>query len=95
VKRIEIIANRSVEDYIMDILEKADISAYTKIPIIYGRGNTNPKMGTSVWPEENFMLIIYTDDARAEKLKNLIKEFKGKFTEEGIKFFEVGCLQSV
>ncbi len=91
-KRIEIIANHSVEDYIMEILEKSGITAYTKIPVVHGKGNTNPKMGTSVWPEDNFMLIIYTDEGEAGKLKSLIMDLKQKFTDEGIKYFEVGCL---
>ncbi len=92
-RRIEIIANHSVEDFIMAIIEKADILSYTKIPVVHGKGNTNPKMGTNIWPEENFMMIIYADDSKAQKLKTLLKEFKKEFRDEGIRFFEVGCLE--
>jgi nitrogen regulatory protein PII len=89
-KRIEIIANHSVEDYIMELLEKSGIKAYTKVPVVYGRGNSNPKMGTSVWPEENFLLIVYTEEIDASVLKAGLAELKVKYQGEGIKYFEIG-----
>lgn len=89
-KRIEIIANHSVEQDIMELLEKAGISGYTKIPVVHGAGDSNPKMGTSVWPEENFMLIIYAEGEPASGLKKLIEELKSRFPDEGIKYFEMG-----
>ncbi len=89
-KRIEIIANHSVEEDIMEALKGSGIKAYTKIPVVHGTGNSSPKMGTSVWPEENMMLVIYTEEEKAARLKSLVASVKDKFPEEGIKYFELG-----
>jgi hypothetical protein len=90
-KRIEIIANHSVEADIIEAVESSGSeSYYTKVPIVYGKGKSNPKMGDSVWPEENFMLIIYTDQECASLIKERISRIKIEFPDEGIKYFELG-----
>ncbi|MCL2706374.1 MAG: hypothetical protein FWE72_09240 [Spirochaetaceae bacterium] len=86
-KKIEIIANLSVESDIMDILEKTGVKGFTKIPIVHGAGNSNPKQGDSIWPEENFMLIIYTEENMVPIIKDKIIELKNLFPHEGIKYF--------
>ena len=88
-KKIEIIANLSVEEDIMNMLEEAGVKGFTKIPVVHGTGRTNPKMGDSVWPEENFMLIIYTDEYMVPTIKSRVKELKEKFHNEGIKYYAV------
>ncbi len=88
-KKIEIIANLSVEQDVMDMLEKAGVKGFTKIPVVHGAGNSNPKMGDSVWPEENFMLIIYTDEYMVPAIRDKVKELKEKFPDEGIKYFAI------
>jgi len=90
-KRIEIIANHSVEADIIEAVESSGSeSYYTKVPVVYGKGRSNPKMGDSVWPEENFMLIIYTDLDCSETIKEKISRIKKEFPDEGIKYFEMG-----
>ena len=89
-KRIEIIANRSILDDMLDAFKKADIvKHYTLIPIVLGVGNSGPRMGDHIWPEENFNLIVYCDDQEADKIKIVITELKEFFTLEGIKLFEL------
>lgn len=90
-KRIEIIANHSVEDDIIELIGKAGITSYTRIPVVYGIGNSNPKMGSPIWPEDNLILIIYTEEQEAAKLKELIFILKDEFKNEGIKYFEINC----
>jgi hypothetical protein len=46
-------------------------------------------MGTHVWPEINFLVISYIDDAIAEKVKEEIQKIKEQFPDEGIKLFMV------
>ncbi len=91
-KRLEVIANHSVEADIVDAVEKASEGKcyYTKIPVVFGKGNSNPKMGNAVWPEENFMIIIYTDEQTSFSIKNGIDSVKAIFPDEGIKYFEIG-----
>ncbi len=89
-KRIEIIANRSIQDDMFDAFKKADIvKHYTLIPIVLGVGNSGPRMGDHIWPEENFSLTIYCDETESEQIKLVISELKAFFTSEGIKLFEL------
>jgi hypothetical protein len=89
-KRMEIIANKSIEEDLFDIFRKKDIvHHYTKIPVVYGVGNKGPRMGDHIWPEENFILIIYCDEGEAEKIHEAVAELKSFFKKEGIKLFEM------
>jgi len=90
-KRVEIIANHSVEEEIMDSLEKNRLAGYfTKIPNIHGRGDADPKRGDHIWPEENFILIIYCEDAQAGKIEEAISGVREIFPDEGIRCFVTG-----
>ena len=87
-KRMELIANKSVEKEITEALEKNIANFfYTLIPELHGRGNTKYKLGTATWPELNFLLVSYLKDTDALKAENIIKEIKKRFPHEGIKLF--------
>ena len=89
-KRIEIIANRSIEEDMMEAFGKAEVARhYTKVPIVVGVGNSGPRMGDHIWPEENFMMVIYCEEDEARKIRDIIEELKGFFVNEGIKIFEI------
>lgn len=91
-KRLEIIGNRSIEEDMFDIFKRHNIvHYYTKLPVVHGVGNSGPRMGDHVWPEENFILIVYCDEDEAEKIQKAIEELKMLFTDEGIKVFEMSC----
>lgn len=87
--RLELIANRSVEDEILDQLNLINCHHFTRIPIAYGEGNHEPKQGDSVWPEINFVMIIYCEEDKVELIKTAIKAVKVKFPSEGIRLFKV------
>ncbi len=88
-KRIEIIGNRSVEEEIFEkFREKNIVNYYTKIPVVYGCGNSGPRMGDHIWPEENFMIIAYCDEDEARQVEEVIREIKKYFKDEGLKLFE-------
>ena len=90
--RIEIISNKSVEEDITETLENnVPGILYTTIPLAYGRGENDRKLGTSTWPEKNFVMISYVEDDQVEKIKLVVEEIKEKFPEEGIKLF---CIRS-
>lgn len=89
-KRIEIFSNRSIEEDMFEAFEKAGIvKHYTKIPVVLGVGNSGPRMGDHIWPEENFMLVVYCEDEEAESIHRIIGELKEFFVNEGIKIFEI------
>ncbi|MGP1459792.1 MAG: PG0541 family transporter-associated protein [Treponema sp.] len=91
--RIEIIANQSVQDDITELLEKeiADFE-YTMLPVVHGSGKRAKKLGTAIWPEQNFALFAYVTEEDAQKIKTLTAAVKEKFPDEGISFF---CTQGV
>ncbi|MCL2411624.1 MAG: hypothetical protein FWC97_08280 [Treponema sp.] len=86
--RVEIIANRSVEENILEALAKEGVGKfYTMIPNVLGVGACGPRMGTAVWPEENFSLVIWCDEYEARAIAEVIAKIKEKFPGEGIKLF--------
>ena len=88
--RVEIIANHSVEENILDALKYEEVGKYyTKYPIIFGVGSSGPRMGDPVWPEENFALVIWCEEEEARKIGRAVAFVKNKFPDEGIKVFGV------
>ena len=86
--RLEIIANNSVEENILDALKHEGVGKhYTKYPNIFGVGSSGPRMGDSIWPEENFALVIWCDEKDTQGIKRAVNFVKGKFPDEGIKLF--------
>ncbi len=86
--RIEIIANHSVEENILEALKKEDAGKYyTKYPGIFGVGSAGSRMGDAIWPEENFAMVIWCEEDEARAIKRAVDSVKEKFPGEGIKLF--------
>jgi hypothetical protein len=87
-KRLEIIANKSVEEEIVGGLEAALPGfCYTLIPTAHGKGKTSYRLGNATWPEENFLLLSYLEDAAADQARSVMAAIKKRFPGEGIKVF--------
>ena len=94
--RLEVIANNSVEEDIREALNQVDEGFYfSRLNAVHGRGHGDPKQGDAVWPEENFIYIIYTDDETAGKLIRAVRKIKERFTLEGIKVFAIPFTEPV
>ncbi len=86
--RLEIVANNTVEEDILEGLESVEPGfSYSKINSIHGRGHSDPRRGDAVWPEENFIFIIYCDDEKAKAFVTAVKQVKERFEGEGIKIY--------
>ena len=86
--RAEIISNQSVQEDITESLEKEIPSIqYTVIPEIHGRGSHTKKLGDTIWPEMNFVLFSYVEEADARKVKEVVEKVKQRFPNEGISLF--------
>jgi hypothetical protein len=86
--RVEIIANRAVEEDILDACALEGVGkSYTKYPTIHGAGRSGPRMGDAIWPEENFAMVIWCDEAEGRGLARAVARVKARFPNEGIKIF--------
>ncbi|MBR3732204.1 MAG: efflux RND transporter permease subunit [Spirochaetales bacterium] len=86
--RCEIIANQSVQADITELLEQhIDGIQYSVIEQTFGRGKRSRKLGSSVWPEMNFILTTYIDEATLPAVQNVISAIQAKFPNEGIQLF--------
>jgi hypothetical protein len=86
--RLEIIANHSVEENILEALVKEGAGKYyTKYPSILGIGSAGPRMGDAIWPEENFALVIWCEEEEARAVERAVAKVKEQFPDEGIKLF--------
>jgi len=89
-RRIEIIVNQSIEADLFEAFSRLQVvKHYTRIPGAHGVGNSDPKMGDHIWPEENAVIIIYCKKEEARLIEEAVGEVKKKFPSEGIKIFSM------
>lgn len=88
--RAEIIANNSVQEDIIEVLEEnVPGILYTVVPLVVGRGGADRKLGTTTWPETNFAMFSYIEDKYKRVVKACVDAVKTRFPDEGIKLFFV------
>ena len=86
--RIEIIANQSVQDELVNNIENLlPDMLYTILPLATGKGKNSYKKGDATWPETNFVFIAYADESVEKKINQIVRFVKLKFSTEGIKLF--------
>jgi len=89
-KRVEIVANQSVQEELIAALETGIPKlCYTVIPAAHGRGPGDWKLGSVVWPEENFVLFTYQDEANAAEVVRIVGDLKKQYPKEGVKVWTV------
>lgn len=92
--RLEIIANHSVEENILEAFKDEGVGKYyTKTPSVHGIGSTGPRMGDAIWPEENFVLVIWCEEDEARGIERAILRVKKQFPDEGIKMFGLPAME--
>ncbi|MDR0655490.1 MAG: hypothetical protein LBG22_04180 [Treponema sp.] len=89
--RIEIIANHSVEENVLEALKDEGVGKYyTLYPNVTGIGSSGPRMGDAVWPEENFALVIWCEVEEAAGIRRAVTKVKERFPVEGVRLFSLG-----
>ena len=87
-KLVTIIYDRSISTGITELLKKQEIAGYTKILDAQGLGGTGYKIGTSVWPGTNNILLISLSDEKVDPLVKAIREYQATFRQKpGISIF--------
>lgn len=87
-KMVMIVYNHSIDDEMLELLDKTGIKGYTHIENATGRGVNGPHMGTNVWPATNN--VIYTAVNEAQKVKTLlqgVEQLAEQFPGEGARAF--------
>jgi len=88
--RVEVVANHSVEENIHEAFRIEGVAKYyTKYPSILGVGKSGSRMGDAIWPEENFVIVVWCEEAEARRIKKAVESVKQQFPREGIKVFGV------
>jgi hypothetical protein len=87
--RTEIYANRSVEENILEEIEKRipDV-CYSLIEDVQGRGRNGVRRGTAIWPELNVLYVLYGSSHEASLIAEAVGQVKKIFPREGIKVFQ-------
>lgn len=88
-QRLEIIMSQSIEEDFVTAFMKEDTGRmFTKLPVVMGRGVTEPKMGDAVWPQLNCMYIIICTQEQAKVVKSIIKRLHQEYPNEGLACFK-------
>ncbi|MDR1175796.1 MAG: hypothetical protein LBK83_10060 [Treponema sp.] len=89
--RVEIIANHSVEENILEAFKDEEVGKYyTLYPNVTGIGSSGPRMGDAIWPEENFALVIWCEAEEAAGIRRAVAKVKERFPDEGVRLFSLG-----
>ena len=78
-QRLEIIMSQSIEE---------TGRMFTKLPVVMGRGVTDPKMGDAVWPQLNCMYIVICTKEQAQVVKGIIADLHKEYPREGLACFK-------
>jgi nitrogen regulatory protein PII len=88
VKMMMIVYHKAADEYVIDALKQAGIRAYTKMIECHGEGTeTEPKLGTHIWPGKNNILIMALQDDDVPAVTKIIRRLKGEHPRAGLKGF--------
>jgi hypothetical protein len=91
-----VVFNSSIEDEVMEALQGAGMTCYTKLPNVQGVGTcSEPRLDSHVWPGTNTMFLITVDVAGREKILEAVRKMKEIHREEGISAFVLPILSSL
>lgn len=87
-QRLEIVMSQSIEeDFVAAFMKEDTGRMFTKLPVVMGRGVTDPKMGDAVWPQLNCMYIIICTKEQAEVTKAIVSRLHQEYPREGLACF--------
>jgi nitrogen regulatory protein PII len=87
-KMFLIVYSREADEDIVAAFKSSGITGYTKMQEVRGEGKeTEPKLGTHIWPGMNNILFLVMDDDEVPPIKELIKRLKQEHPRAGLKGF--------
>lgn len=86
--------DEAIDEEMMEVLDQLLVERYTKWTKVLGKGRTSgPHLLTHVWPKANNVLAVCTEDERANKLLEGMRELRKELGREGVKAFCVPILE--
>jgi hypothetical protein len=83
-----LIYGNEADEEIIAALKHAGVRAYTKMVEARGEGTeTEPKLGTRVWPGKNNVLFMALPDEELIRIDSLLRQLKVEHPRAGIKGF--------
>ena len=85
-----IVFNSSIEEEMMEALERAGMDCYTKVPDVQGVGScSEPRLDCHVWPGTNTMFMLCVDPESKERILDAVRRVKEVHRQEGVAAFVV------
>ena len=60
---------------------------YTIVPLAYGKGGEDFKLGNTTWPETNVIIMAYVKASESKKVRTVVQYVKKKHPLDGIELF--------
>ncbi|MBI9105329.1 MAG: hypothetical protein JEZ04_01210 [Spirochaetales bacterium] len=87
-KRIDMVINRAVEEDMLEELSLLELDGhYTLTAPVHGVGRSGPRLGSSVWPEENSQIMMIIPAEQLPAVRSAFLKVKGNFPGMGMKCF--------
>jgi nitrogen regulatory protein PII len=87
-KMFFIVYSWGIDEEVIDALAKSGVNAYTKWTKVMGCGSeTEPKLGSQIWPGENDVLTVVVNNEDAFKVKAVTLNLRKQHPRAGIRCF--------
>lgn len=88
--RIEVILDATIaEEFSRRVDQLPGGLHYSMLESVKGRGTKGPRRGDSVWPEENYLYILYVDDDDEELTYQAIRQLRDDFPRSAVAAFSI------
>ncbi len=78
----------AADEVIIAAIKRAGISGYTKMIEARGEGTqSDPKLGTHIWPGKNNVLFFAIPDEELEHIRSGLRRMEQENPQEGIRCF--------
>jgi len=89
-KRIEIICDATIENEMKKRLHAiGDELYYTSSSPVRGRGVKGQRQGDAVWPQENALFVLYSEQSAINDIRQAVFEIRERFPRNGVAAFEI------
>lgn len=93
---VMVIFNSSIEDEMMEALQGAGMTCYTKLVDVQGVGTcSEPRLDSHVWPGTNTMFLICVDSAGRDDVLQAVSRMRDVHKEEGVKAFVLPVTETI